>query len=113
MLKPRISGLRMFHQESVPRQVRDNSGEPQDAELAAPPVVRQRRQVQAGQSLGDPQRRCLDGPQQFMEEYNRRLLSRGDPEPAEDNIWTADSPIANRSPKVGRSDPRPCGSGKE
>jgi uncharacterized protein YecA (UPF0149 family) len=51
--------------------------------------------------------------QRFILEYNRRLLGRGDPEPAEDDVWTADSPIVNRSPKVGRNDPRPCGSGKE
>ena len=34
-------------------------------------------------------------------------------EPAEDDDWTDGLPIVNNSPKIGRNDPCPCGSGKK
>ena len=54
-----------------------------------------------------------DAMQRFVMDYNRRPLGRGDPEPAEDDAWPVGSPIVNPSPKVGRNDPCPCGSGKK
>ena len=61
-----------------------------------------------GVDLGDP-----DAMQHFIQEYNRRLPARHDPELVADDPWVPDGPIVNKSAKVGRNDPCPCGSGKK
>jgi uncharacterized protein YecA (UPF0149 family) len=61
-----------------------------------------------GVDLGDK-----EAMQRFMSDYNRRLLDRQGPEPIDDEALPFVRPIVNESPKVGRNDPCPCGSGKK
>ena len=49
----------------------------------------------------------------YIAEYNRRLPVKSLPDPFESRDFTPPIPIVEDSPKIGRNEPCPCGSGKK
>lgn len=54
-----------------------------------------------------------EAAQQFMAEYNRRLFKKNLLAHVESKDFAPPIPIAEHSPKIGRNEPCPCGSGKK
>ena len=51
--------------------------------------------------------------QEYMAKYNRRILADRSPDPIEFGGFAPPVPIVENSPKIGRNEPCPCGSGKK
>ena len=51
--------------------------------------------------------------QRYIAEYNRRLYQMNLSDQFEARDFTPPIPIVEHSPKIGRNDPCPCGSGKK
>lgn len=51
--------------------------------------------------------------QRYIAEYNRRLSQKNLPDQFESRDFAPPIPIVEHSPKIGRNDPCPCGSGKK
>jgi len=51
--------------------------------------------------------------QEYMGEYNRQLFADRSPDPIESVGFAPPMPIVEHTPKIGRNEPCPCGSGKK